>query len=144
MFIIRKEQGFTLLEVMISFSLVLLLTALFPILMKSIYHLTEKKDGIHPLELEVFIQQTAREVRNASEISVNGSVVKLTNQIGQLVSFEHYEDKLRRRVDGKGHELMLHGVMSAAFEEVSGGVMIKLKGRDENQYEILIRRIPVP
>lgn len=141
MSIFRKNGGFTLLEVLVSFSIILILTAFFPLLLKSLSSLTEKGGGIHPLELEVFIQQATREVRNAKRVSVEGNVMVIINQADQRVTYEFFHKNVRRRVDGTGHELLLHGVESISFEEVRNGAIVNVKGKDDIVHEFKVGAI---
>ncbi|WP_053073721.1 competence type IV pilus minor pilin ComGF [Bacillus sp. LL01] len=139
---IRKDEGFTLLEVLVCFSLILILTAFFPLLIKNLFLLTQKGEGIHPLELEVFIQQATREVRNAKTVSVDGVALVIINEADQRVTYEYYQQKLRRRVNGTGHELLLHNVQSVLFEKTANGAIFKVKGRDHVTHEFRISAIP--
>lgn len=141
MSIFHKNEGFTLLEVLVSFSIILILTAFFPLLLKSLSSLTEKGEGIHPLELEVFIQQATKEVRNAKSVSVEGNVMVIINQADQRVTYEFYQKNIRRRVNGTGHELLLHGVESISYEEVRNGAIVNVKGSDEISYEFKLGAI---
>ncbi len=141
MSISHNNKGFTLLEVLVSFSVVLILTAFFPLLIKNLSFLTEKGDGIHPLELEVFIQQASKEVRNAKRVSVDGKVMIIINQSNQRVTYEFYQKNIRRRVNGTGHELLLHGVVGISFEEVRNGVIFTVTGRDEMIHEFKVGAI---
>ena len=141
MSIFHKNDGFTLLEVLVSFSIILILTAFFPLLLKSLSLLTEKGDGIHPLELEVFIQQATREVRNAKKVSVEGNAMVIINQNDQRVTYEFYQKNVRRRVNGTGHELLLHGVESISFKEVRNGAIVNVKGKDEIIHEFKLGAI---
>ncbi len=141
MFIFLKEKGFTLLEVLVSFSVVLILTVFFPLLIKNLIVLTEQDDGIHPLELEIFIQQASKEMRNAKGVSVEGERIVMINQADQRVTYEFYQNNLRRRVNGTGHELLLHRVESISLEEDGNGVVCKVKGRDNVVHEFKIGKV---
>ncbi|MGD6774598.1 competence type IV pilus minor pilin ComGF [Sutcliffiella horikoshii] len=141
MSIFRKHDGFTLLEVLVSFSVILILTAFFPLLLKNLSLLTEKGDGIHPLELEVFIQQATREVRNAKRVSVESNAMVIINQDNQRVTYEFYQKNVRRRVNGTGHELLLHGVESITFKEVNNGAIVNVMGKDEIIHEFKLGAI---
>lgn len=141
MSIFRNNDGFTLLEVLVSFSVVLILTAFFPLLIKNLTFLTEKEGGIHPLELEVFIQQATREVRNAKRVSVDGKAMVIINHADQRVTYEFYQKNVRRRVNGTGHELLLHGVESISYVQVRNGVIFTVKGRDERIHEFKVGAI---
>jgi competence protein ComGF len=143
MYNIRKDGGFTLLEVLICFSVILILTALFPILIKNLVILTEKKEGIHLFELEVFIQQATREVRTAKKTSVEAGDFVIINQGGQRVTYEFFQQKIRRRVDGTGHELLLHHVKKVDFAERANGAIFILEGSDDATYEFRVSAIPI-
>ncbi|WP_404443378.1 prepilin-type N-terminal cleavage/methylation domain-containing protein [Sutcliffiella horikoshii] len=142
MSIIRKEEGFTLLEVLISFSLVLVLTTFFPLLIKNLITLTEINNGINQMELEVFIQQANREIKIAKRVFVEGKVLVIINQADQRVTYEYYQQKIRRRVNGSGHELLLHHVKSINFVEQENGASFRLEGSDDVVYEFRISAIP--
>lgn len=141
MYTFRKNEGFTLLEVLVSFSVILILTAFFPILLKNLSLLTEKGNGIHPLELEVFIQQATREVRTAKRVSVEGNAMVINNQVDQRVTYEYFQKNIRRRVNGSGHELLLHGVESISFKEEKNGAIFWVKGRDGMIHEFKVGAI---
>ncbi|QFT89792.1 hypothetical protein FIU87_14105 [Bacillus sp. THAF10] len=143
MFFTHKEQGFTLLEVLVSFAVVLVLTAMFPLFIKSLMELTEPEKGIHPLELEVFVQQAKRELRNGKSFSANESVLTIVNQQNQSIIYEWYDGKMRRRVNGSGHELMLHNVKAITFKERGNGVVFEINEGQELQIELLIDNVPV-
>jgi competence protein ComGF len=141
MLFLNDKRGFTLLEVLISFSIVLVITSFFPVLIKNLYQLTEKKNGISPLELDIFIQQTKMEVRNAKRTTSNGSVLTIVNRSDQQVTYAIYQNKIRRRVDGTGQELMLHHVHELSFSEVKNGFICRLKGRNGEAYEFRVSAI---
>lgn len=138
---IKKSEGFTLIEVLISFSVVLLLTTFFPILLKSLSALTEEKSGIHPLELEVFIHQAKVEIRNAKNVTTNGLMLTIMNDNGQRITYENYQGNIRRRVNGTGHEIMLQNIKQVRFQQVKNGAIFFLEGNNQDLYEVHVRAI---
>ena len=58
---------------------------------------------------------------------------------GQVVTYEIWGRNLRRQVNGKGHELILHEVKTAAFEPVLQGVRISVVDTFEKSYDVVIR-----
>ncbi|WP_377888528.1 competence type IV pilus minor pilin ComGF [Alkalihalobacillus sp. R86527] len=105
-----NEEGFTLIEVLITLLILLALTAVLPSLMIT----SVKTAGIdHQQEEEqLFYVLVAREIRGASSVSTNGRNLSLTNPSGETIGFEMYGNVIRRRVNGTGHEVVLQGVKS--------------------------------
>ncbi|WP_078382680.1 competence type IV pilus minor pilin ComGF [Sutcliffiella halmapala] len=137
----KKSGGFTLIEVLVSFSVVLVLTAFFPILLKSIYTLTKENKEIHPLELEVFIHQAKMEIRNAKHVTTNGKMLTIMNRNNQTITYENYEGKVRRRVNGSGHEILLQNVHQVTYVEQNNGAVFLIEGNNHEFYEITVSAI---
>jgi competence protein ComGF len=103
--------------------------------------LTQEEKGIHPLELEVFVQQAKMEVRNAKNVTTNGKMLTIINRNNQVITYENYQGKLRRRVNGAGHEIMLQNVEQATYESLNNGAIFLLQGNNEDFYEIIVSGI---
>ncbi|USK73400.1 competence type IV pilus minor pilin ComGF [Peribacillus frigoritolerans] len=106
---LRKNDGFTMIELLISL-LILMTTSLFVLQLFSIIHTQMRSvDKLHPKEWEVFTMQMKQEVRSSKAQDVMGNKLYLLSG-EQLSSLEQYEDKVRRRVDGMGHEVILQNI----------------------------------
>lgn len=122
------SSGFTLIEVLIAFTFFLILVGLFPLLIHSIPTIAVSNNDIRPFEVQVFFNQLSMEVREANELSINGTTLILVKSNGTVITIEKYQDKIRRRVNGTGHDLFLQKVKSVQYEQIPHGVEIEIEG----------------
>jgi competence protein ComGF len=128
---LRKNDGFTIIEML--FSLMILMTTSFFILqLFSIIHTQlESKDKLHPKEWEIFTMQMQQEVRGAKSQDVIENKLYLLS--GDQLSFiEQYEDKLRRRVNGKGHEVILQNISKFKVEKDGNVIVLNITDKTGN------------
>ncbi|WP_169891127.1 competence type IV pilus minor pilin ComGF [Litchfieldia alkalitelluris] len=139
-----NSSGFTLIEMLVSLSIVLVIVALFvPVL--QVMHEKQKVE-MNRMEWEVFYQQTKLEIKESVQIKVTPSILYVTTVNGQVVSYEKYQDKLRRRVNGTGHEIQLQNISSAKFLALPNGVelsVVDLSGKNYNRRFFTYASIPV-
>ncbi len=130
--------GFTFVEMLLSFSLFLVLTSFVPI---GIHMLLEEgliSKELQKMEWEVFVSQAKKEIRMSDGVFITGDHLSFTMN-GQLVTYEKYGSNLRRQVDRKGRELILHEVKTAVFEPVLQGVRISVVDTFEKSYTVVVR-----
>jgi competence protein ComGF len=120
----KNQSGFTLLEVLISFSIVLLILSFLTPFLQLITE--EKKEGLNLYEWEVFKQQAAMEIRATEEMTLSVDKLSFIGSVGEKISYEHYQGIIRRRVNGAGHEVMLQHIASVKYEPVVNGVFISI------------------
>ena len=120
----KDQNGFTLLEVLISFSIVLIIISFLTPFLQIIGE--NKSVGLNKYEWEVFKQQAAIEVRAASEMTISLNSLTLTGLAGEKISYERYQDIIRRRVNGTGHEIMVQRIASVKYEPIVNGVLISI------------------
>jgi competence protein ComGF len=119
---VRRENGFTLLDTLFSFSIFLFILFLIPGLLH-----TSQLDTIEtPYEIEVFFEQANRDVRMAKESFTNDSKLTLLTANNETISYDLYYSVLRRQVNGTGYEVMLQTIQSVEFSKVLNGVNIQI------------------
>jgi competence protein ComGF len=122
---LRKNDGFTMIELLISL-LILMTTSLFVLQLFSIIHTQMRSvDKLHPKEWEVFTMQMKQEVRSSKAQDVMGNKLYLLSG-KQLSSLEQYEDKVRRRVDGMGHEVILQNISEFQVNKDGSVIVINI------------------
>ncbi|MFY0803569.1 competence type IV pilus minor pilin ComGF [Peribacillus frigoritolerans] len=122
---LQKNDGFTMIELLFSL-LILMTTSLFVLQLFSIIH-TQMRfvDKLHPKEWEVFTMQMKQEVRSSKAQDVMGNKLYLLSG-EQLSSLEQYEDKVRRRVDGMGHEVILQNISEFRVDKDGSVIVINI------------------
>ncbi|MDQ0183753.1 competence type IV pilus minor pilin ComGF [Cytobacillus sp. FSL R5-0569] len=129
-----KSNGFTLIEALITLACFLIIVSFMPLVFKVISvneNIDERKQKIEWL---VFIQQLKKEVRVAEKISLDnrGELILLIDN--QSISYEKYGDKLRRRVNGAGHEVVLQKLQSVQFEVKEDNMVLIYKNIFQKEY----------
>ncbi|MED1607363.1 competence type IV pilus minor pilin ComGF [Cytobacillus kochii] len=129
-----KSNGFTLIEALITLACFLIILSFMPLVFKVISvneNIDERKQKIEWL---VFIQQLKKEVRVAEKISLDnrGELILLIDN--QSISYEKYGDKLRRRVNGAGHEVVLQKLQSVQFEVKEDNMVLIYKNIFQKEY----------
>ncbi|KRF61856.1 MULTISPECIES: competence type IV pilus minor pilin ComGF [Peribacillus] len=128
---LRKNDGFTIIEMLFSL-MILMTTSIFILQLFSIIHTQlESKEKLHPKEWEIFTMQMQQEVRGAKSQDVIENKLYLLS--GDQLSFiEQYEDKLRRRVNGKGHEVILQNISKFKVEKDGNVIVLNITDKAGN------------
>lgn len=122
---LRKNDGFTMIELLFSL-LILMTTSLFVLQLFSIIHTQMRSvEKLHPKEWEVFTLQMKQEVRSSKTQEVMGNKLYLLSG-EQLSSLEQYEDKVRRRVNGMGHEVILQNISEFRVNKDGSVIVINI------------------
>lgn len=87
------------------------------------------------MEWDVFSSQIKKEIRMSTKGQVVNNRLILTEDIGS-VTFEKYENILRRRVNNTGHEVLLQNVAEVNFTLLPNTVRVEVK--DLNQIEHIV------
>lgn len=134
---VSNEKGFTFVEMLVTFSILLVILGFIAPFLSVIYR--DNEEQFNKLEWQILIQQMKMEIRESREITVsNGKSVSFYNVAGDVVSFEKYTDKIRRRVNSKGHELLLQHITDVTFEPRINGFLISVVTVDGKTYQAFI------
>lgn len=138
------DKGFTMVEMLAAlFVLSLILIFVFHSSMLLKYDRYSAK-MLDRMEWELFVSQTKMEIRSCDKIRLTYNRILLYKG-DSLIYYERWGSYLRRRVNGKGHEIMLYNVRSFAFEPVPQGIKIRVvrDSGETHEEEIFLPR-PVP
>lgn len=89
-------------------------------------HFSEKE--LQGMEWEVFVLELKKETKKAQYIGVSNNKLFLYVD-GRMVTYERYENSIRRRVDSTGHEVALQGVTNVDFTSCKNGFRIEVINR---------------
>ncbi|MDQ0213855.1 competence protein ComGF [Oikeobacillus pervagus] len=112
--VFRNNNGFTFIESLLVLSIFLGVTSLFPLVYQSFY---EAEHHFHPLkktEWELFLIQLRKELHTSQSWSSHNGRLSYFNG-DREIWIEKYQTSLRRRVDRKGHEIILQNVQEIHF-----------------------------
>ncbi|CAM3994373.1 competence type IV pilus minor pilin ComGF [Mesobacillus thioparans] len=134
-----NEQGFTMLEMLLSLLVFLLVASLLPLGYRTILDDSVIEKGIRRMEWDVFSSQVKKEIRSADQLTVQPDKLLLKIN-GQFILYEKYAASMRRRVDYQGHEILVQNLSSFSFETIADGVQIKAVGLDGTRYSVRIHQ----
>ncbi|WP_231734782.1 competence type IV pilus minor pilin ComGF [Bacillus sp. FJAT-29937] len=132
-----NNKGFTMLEMLYAFSIFLLVVSFFPLFFKYIMGDEQFETRLNRMEWHVFVNQIKKELRLADEIKVSDNRLVLTKH-GQTILYEKHGTNLRRRVDFKGHEIILQQVDSFRFSPIQDGAKLTLSDLYGQNYSVLL------
>lgn len=124
--IFLNNSGFTMLEMLYAFSIFLLIISFFPLSFKYIFQNDPLDARTQTMEWAVFVNQLKKELRLSDGMMVSPNRIVL-NKNGQAILYEVYGKSIRRRVDMKGHEVVLQQVKSVKFEQIRDGVKMTVE-----------------
>lgn len=129
-----NSQGFTMIEVIISFSIYCILAAFLPVIFTIILNMNHVTNRTQQLEFELFIGQLNTELQGCDYIDVRNGKLYLQSA-GEEITFEKYGTSIRRLVQYRGHELILQNIKSIEFSKSQNSINIKVVDQDYFVYE---------
>ncbi|MBZ5478006.1 competence type IV pilus minor pilin ComGF [Priestia megaterium] len=121
----KREKGFTLVEMLVSFTLFLIIVSFFPIIIPLAKQTYNPDFSMNEMEWGIFVNQLAMEYREAKEVGINATTLTLKMENNQIITYERYEDKIRRRVDESGHEVVLQHIKNIMYEQQKERLLIR-------------------
>ncbi|MED4211483.1 competence type IV pilus minor pilin ComGF [Priestia megaterium] len=121
----KREKGFTLVEMLVSFTLFLIIVSFFPIIIPLAKQTYNPDFSMNEMEWEIFVNQLAMEYREAKEVRIQATTLTLKMENNEIITYERYEDKIRRRVDESGHEVVLQHIKNIMYEQQKERLLIR-------------------
>ncbi|WP_246945953.1 competence type IV pilus minor pilin ComGF [Bacillus pinisoli] len=134
-----NEKGYTLLEMLIVFLVLITICSTFPLLLSLLEKWTSQPQGLHPFEWEIASAQMRMDVREGSEIIISQGKL-LVKQPPNVITYELYQNILRRQVNGAGHEVILQHIRTVGFRYIESGLAIEVTDLEGVEYESKLYR----
>ncbi len=133
------DHGVTLLETILSLILFLAFVSLVP----SIYHLIFSTDGssLHQQEVSLFFEQADKEIQGSKTAEIRSNRLYLTQPSGKLITYEKNGNRVIRKVDGRGFEIILQQIEAIDFSLLHTVVSITVdaNGQSYTHKSILVQ-----
>ena len=123
--ILRKDSGFTMVEMLISLVVFMMLAILTAQIFLTVRDQFGEKNHLHTKEWELFTLQLKSEIRTSTDQSVLNNKLYLMTR-GKVVTIERYKNIVRRQVDGRGHEIMLQNIADFHVEQDGSAVIVQV------------------
>lgn len=133
-----SSNGFTLLEALLGLAAFSMMAALLPLSVQVISNIDDIKPRLQAMEWEIFSTQIKKEIRMSEKIEPMTNRLVLTKD-SESILYEQYENKLRRKVNGTGNEVLLQNVNHVQFDKIKNGVLIKVEDIWRNHYSFEVQ-----
>ncbi|MBM7097316.1 prepilin-type N-terminal cleavage/methylation domain-containing protein [Bacillus sp. H-16] len=133
-----NEQAFTLIELVVSLSVFMIITAV----LLSLYpvFLTKQSSPYTDEPVMLFMFQFQKALRSAEQYWTDSDGRRLVMEMAvdgtvQTETFIVHNNRIVRQVEGRGYDVYLEEVTSASFTIVNQGVVISVRRTDGREYE---------
>lgn len=131
-----SDDAFTLIEVLISFSIftmiIFFMTPVFQIILNN----KDTEATLQAMEWDVFSSQVKKEIRLSTRAEVISNRLILTKDT-ETIQYEMYGSNLRRRVNSTGHEILLQNVSQYSFAILNNAVKIDVTDLWGRNYTVI-------
>ncbi|MCF6137884.1 competence type IV pilus minor pilin ComGF [Pseudalkalibacillus berkeleyi] len=121
----QNERGHTLLETMLSLIILLAIVSIVPHFYFVLFSTDEQV--LYAQEVGIFFEQADKELQGSISAVVQSDKLYLEQQNGTIISYETNGNRIIRKVDGKGFEVILQHVQSVTFTSTNTTVSITVQ-----------------
>lgn len=118
----------------------LIVSSLFPLLL-FFYQSVEGYRELNDLEWEFFSEQAMLELKSAVDPAVTGETLSFKNSLGQSVTYQRYQNYIRRQINKSGNEMVLQKVQHVQFEVKDNHMVIVVKSLNGTLRSLTVRSI---
>lgn len=120
----KNQGGFTLLQSIFSLCAFLVIATCLPVIITGITLVETKLDPSKEYEWNLFSHQFRQEFRGAKAVNLTEfSIIFMKDD--QEITYEKYGEYIRRRVDKRGHEIVLGPLDALELNNVQNGIEIQ-------------------
>ncbi|WP_191991725.1 competence type IV pilus minor pilin ComGF [Bacillus aerolatus] len=112
--VLKNNNGFTMVESLLVLLIFISVAALFPLVYGAVFRVEERLDPERRLEWELFALQLRKEMNMSHSIQPAADKLTFVHDT-DTISIEKYNEGVRRRVGGRGHEMILQEISSVQF-----------------------------
>ncbi|MBP0724492.1 ComGF family competence protein [Bacillus sp. RG28] len=106
----RNDSGFTLLETIITFSLLVIIVSISSSSLHPFIQNNIKNDSLNALEWENFIFKLQNDINTGIRVTVSLHRLEVEAADHSISSYEQYQQIIRRQKNGTGHDIALQNI----------------------------------
>ncbi|MCG7420062.1 competence type IV pilus minor pilin ComGF [Macrococcus epidermidis] len=123
---LRKSNGFTMIEMMINLSIIIMIMSLLPLIYMNIYQLSGKSTDHFDVNNAMFQRDLYDELNNADYVEiVNNQLWIYTGD--DIIQYLYHKHRIIRKLNQEGYIIMLEGVKNAYFEIHDNAVYLSIE-----------------
>ncbi|WP_172655796.1 competence type IV pilus minor pilin ComGF [Rossellomorea aquimaris] len=121
-----NNKGYTLIDSLLTFTVFCMISLCIPLIMKGFSTIKNDMVPPHYYEWNLFNESLKDELWRGEGVVVTPDKIFFIVS-GQAISYEKYNQSIRRRVNNRGHEVVLQAVDSFSFASIIQGVHMELE-----------------
>lgn len=122
----RRNEGFTLIEMMINLSIITLIMSLLPLIYIHIFQFSGKSTDHFDVNHAMFQKELNEELKTADYVEVLNQQLYI-HKDKNVITYLFHNQRLVRKLNGQGYIIMLEGVKNAKFEEQNNTVYLSIE-----------------
>lgn len=130
--IARNEFGFSMISMLTTITIIFISLPFLAYLLNSLAY-SSHQEMISTHQFFLFLRDELTESPHIEIINSDAISYELKN--GDFAEISFYNNLVRRRVEGKGHEIYLRDVDSLTFKKTSHGMLITVSTMQGESYE---------
>lgn len=127
----NHESGFTFVSMLLTLVIILVTLPLIIFLLSEIKN-EQKEEHISAHQFFIFLHH---DTLLANKVYVNDNILHFELNASETAVVEHYRDVIRRRVDGKGHEIYIREIQEFTLTPLDYGFQVKIMMNNGEEYE---------
>lgn len=127
----KNGQGFTLIELLIGLTIFSTILLLLP----SVFKLVDLNSQTDEMAVRQFFHFATDEIQVSAGRSINNNRIQLITSNNNTVTISHYNQLIRRQVNGTGHEVLVRNITEFKVEPTQNGVNLKIQTTNGDVYE---------
>lgn len=122
--VLKKNNGFTVLEMMLSMLILIVIGTLFPLIIMHLNHYKATASSSNDINFELAMQELIIELKTLDQIIVTNQLYGTKNS--KTYSYKYSNGRLVRQIDFEGYTILLEQVSSASFFEIDDQIYIRI------------------
>ncbi|WP_165980653.1 ComGF family competence protein [Macrococcus carouselicus] len=127
----RKNEGFTLIEMLLNLAIMVMIVSLFPLIIINISQFKAISSESYDINKEMCLRDIIAEIQD-KKLSVSGTeLIARDLTMGRKYGYSFHQSRVIRKVDGTGYIILLEHVKSAKFFEDNQHYYLELEWMDK-------------
>ncbi|KAA1040114.1 ComGF family competence protein [Macrococcus equipercicus] len=126
----RGDDAFTLLEMLLNFSIALVICALFPLIIQNIKMFQSIASDNYDINFELCLRDILSEIEGKEVTVIDGDLAAKDTASGKRYSYMYHQGRIVRTLNQTGYVILLEQVRQARFYEQSGHIFLAVKWHD--------------
>lgn len=123
---LRRSDGFTMIEMMINLSIIIMIMSMLPLIYLNIYQLSGKSTDHFEVNNAMFQRDLYEELNNADYVEiVNNQLWIYTGD--DIIQYLYHNQRIIRKLNQEGYIIMLEGVKNAHFKMGDNAVFLSIE-----------------